>query len=136
MAETRPLPRLTALTRPFWTSGQDGRLRFQRCEACGLYVHPPGPVCPRCLCREVRFAPVAGTGTVLACTLNHHAWYPGWETPYVVAIVELDEQDGLRLVTNIVDCDPHSVRIGVRVEVCFEHRDEVWLPLFRPVGNP
>jgi uncharacterized OB-fold protein len=92
-------------------------------------------VCPRCLGRELRFVPVAGTGTVLACTLNHHAWYPDWTTPYVVAIVELDEQDGLRLVTNIVGCDPASVGIGLRVRVRFEPRDEVWLPLFEPLAT-
>src|SRR5659263_353461 len=89
----RPLPLLTPLTTPYWTSGADGRLRMQRCGSCGRYTHPAGPVCSACLSDNVEYEPVAGTGTIYACTVNHYAWYPGWETPYVVAIVALDEQD-------------------------------------------
>jgi uncharacterized OB-fold protein len=67
-------------------------------------------------------------------TVNHQAWMPGPELPYVVAIVELPEQEGLRLTTNIVDCAPEEVRIGMPVEVTFEQHDDVWIPLFRPAG--
>ena len=66
-------------------------------------------------------------------TVNWQAWYPNFDPPYVVAIVELPEQDGLRLTTNIVGCDPDDVEIGMDVEVVFEEYDGVWLPLFRPV---
>jgi uncharacterized protein len=60
-------------------------------------------------------------------------WDPGQE-PYCIAIVGIDEQDDLRLTTNIVDCDPWSVRIGDRVEVAFLERHGLWYPLFRPVA--
>ena len=125
----RPRPRLTALTEPYWTSGRDGVLRIQRCDACGYYVHPPGPVCPRCHGRALTFTAVSGRATVMAATVNHQPWYPGWPETYVVAIVELDVQPGLRLTTNLVGNLP-SDPIGAPVQVEFLEADGIWLPLF------
>ncbi len=68
-------------------------------------------------------------------TINCHPWEPGLEVPYVVAVVELVEQDGLRVTTNIVDCPPSKVWIGMPVEVVFEQIDDVYLPLFRPAAD-
>lgn len=129
----RPVPRVTALTEAFWRGGADGVLRIRRCDDCGYFVHPPGPVCTRCRSRAVTPTAVSGRGRVVACTVNHQAWYPGWTTPYVVAIVELAEQPGLRLTTNIVGCEPHAVGIGTAVHVGFTAIDDgVWLPVFSP----
>jgi len=130
----RVLPRLDETNRHFWTGGEAGELRFLRCGACGYWLHPPGPMCPRCLGDELAVAAVSGEGTVHTFTINHQAWYPGLDPPYAVAIVELPEQEGLRLTTNIVGCDPGDVRIGMRVRVAFERYDDVWLPLFEPVA--
>jgi uncharacterized OB-fold protein len=128
-APYRPRPRLTALTEPYWTSGRDGVLRIQRCDACGFYVHPPGPVCPRCHERALTFTAVSGFATVMAATVNHQPWYPGWPDTYVVAIVELEEQRGLRLTTNLVG-DMPADPISERVRVEFLESDGIWLPLF------
>ncbi|MGH9211450.1 MAG: thiolase C-terminal domain-containing protein [Acidimicrobiales bacterium] len=126
------LPRVTPETEFFWTSGADGRLRFLCCTTCGLMVHPPGPVCPTCRTRTLEPRPVSGRATVVSYTVNHQPWIPGFDPPYVVALVEIDEQPSVRLMTNLVGCSPEEVRIGVPVQVCFEHRDDVWLPLFEP----
>jgi uncharacterized OB-fold protein len=80
----------------------------------------------------VKDEPVSGKGTVLTYTVNRQIWEPGLEAPYVIAIVGLDEQSGLRLTTNIVNCDIGNVAIGLRVRVVFELHDDVWLPLFQP----
>lgn len=85
-----------------------------------------------CRSRSVRDEPVSGTGTVLTYTVNRQVWEPGLEAPYVIAIVAIDEQPGLRLTTNIVNCDVADVWIGMRVRVLFEHCEDVWLPLFEP----
>jgi uncharacterized OB-fold protein len=77
---------------------------------------------------------VSGDAVVHTFTVNHQPWQPGVQVPYVVAIVELPEQDGLRLTTNIVGCAPEEVRIGMPVHVTFEQVDDVFLPLFRPVA--
>jgi uncharacterized OB-fold protein len=117
----------------FWLSGADGVLRFWTCATCGYRTHPGGSACARCLSRNVGPQPVSGLATVLTYTVNVQQWSPG-QQPYVIAIVGIDEQDDLRLTTNIVDCDPWSVRIGDRVEVAFLHRHGLYYPLFRPVA--
>jgi uncharacterized OB-fold protein len=128
----RILPAVDDSNRHFWTGGAAGELRFLRCRACGHWIHPPAPICPACLGRDVAPAAVSGRGQVATFTVNHQPWIPGFEPPYVVAIVELEEQPGLRLTTNIVNCEPDAVKIGMAVRVLFEEREEVYLPLFEP----
>jgi uncharacterized protein len=126
------LPAITLENAFFWRAGADGLLRFIRCQACGHYVHPPLPICPSCQSRNVAEAPVSGRGEVLSYTINRQVWERGLEAPYVIAIVEMDEQAGLRLTSNIVNCDVLEVVIGMRVRVVFEQCEDVWLPLFEP----
>lgn len=133
-APFRVLPALDDQNRFFWTSGADGVLRFLRCDTCGYWLHPPSPRCPSCGGGDLSPQPVSGRATVFTFTVNHHPW-DGDPTPYVIAIVELDEQRDLRLTTNIVGCSPDDVSIGMPVRVVFEHRDPVWFPLFEPVDQ-
>jgi hypothetical protein len=128
----RLLPKLDQENTFFWTSGKDGRLRFLRCESCSYHVHPPAPICPRCLSRSLAPHAVSGKATVFSYTVNHQPW-DGTTEPYVIALVQIDEQDDVRLTTNVVDCAPGDVAVGMPVEVCFEDHDPVFIPLFRPV---
>lgn len=73
---------------------------------------------------------MSGKGTVVSFTVNHQAWVPGLTVPYVVAIVELAEQAGLRFVSNIVGGSVDDVAIGMPVRVTFEQIEDVWIPLF------
>ncbi|MGH9017688.1 MAG: Zn-ribbon domain-containing OB-fold protein [Acidimicrobiales bacterium] len=129
----RLLPRLDLTHRFFWTSGADGKLRFQRCGECGKYAHPPAPRCPYCLADAQGPAPVSGRGVVHSFTVNYQQWFPDAE-PYIIAVVTIAEQDDVRLTTNIVDTEADDVAIGMEVAVDFDHVDDVWLPVFRPVG--
>ena len=131
----RVLPRVREDTEFFWTSGADGLLRFLTCTTCGYIVHPPAPICPRCLTKTLEPRPVSGRATVATFTINIQPWIPGFDPPYVIAMVELAEQPGLRLTTNIVGCPPEDVHIGMPVEVRFDQYDDVWLPLFAPVSG-
>jgi uncharacterized OB-fold protein len=128
----RVLPRLRPDNEFFWTSGADGRLRFLTCTVCGYIVHPPTPICPRCLTKTLKPRPVSGRAEVATFTINIQPWIPGFDPPYVIAMVEIAEQRGLRLTTNVVGCAPDDVYIGMPVEVRFEQYDDVWLPLFAP----
>ena len=128
----RHLPALNDRNRPFWQGGSEGLLLIQRCRACGHYIHPAGPICPVCHSREVAPEPVSGRATVATWTINHQRWEEGLEAPYALAIVELIEQPSVRITTNIVGCPPEAVRIGMAVQVVFDHREDVWLPLFTP----
>ena len=130
--EFRLLPAVTPDTEHFWRGGARGELVILRCASCATYIHPPAPVCPSCLSREQKPETVSGRGEVVTFTVNHQQWNPTVAVPYVIALVELDEQPGLRLATNIVGCPPEEVRIGMRVRVTFLERDDVWLPLFTP----
>jgi hypothetical protein len=130
----RLLPRLEEDNRFFWTSGADGRLRFLRCRHCSYYVHPPAPRCPECLSEDVAPEPVSGRATLVAHTCNMQQWIPGSE-PYLIGLVAIDEQESVRLTTNLVDVSIEEVRTGMALEVLFEHHDDVFLPLFRPVAG-
>jgi uncharacterized protein len=129
----RVLPRLTDDVAFFWTSGADGVLSFLRCNTCGYLIHPPGPVCPRCLSRDLALQSVSGRGTVETFTVNYQQWIPGSE-PYVIAWVSIEEQPDVRLTTNLVGIEPEDVRVGLPVRVVFEQNDDVWIPLFTPEG--
>ena len=130
----RVRPKVTARNAHFWQGGADGVLRLLRCQACGTYLHPPAPVC-RC-CRSMGVAPEAmsGRGVVYAYTVNRYQWVPDMEPPYVVALVELVEQAGLQLLTNVVGCRVDEVHTGMAVEVVFARNDDVYVPLFRPMA--
>ncbi len=128
-------PPVTDLNRPFWTGGADGQLRMQYCAECECWVYPPAAACPTCE-GSLEWRPVSGRGTVFTFTVNRHQYHPDVPAPYVVAIVELAEQDGLRFTTNIVDVDPEAVAIGMPVQVTFEPAGEAaWAPVFRPVDR-
>lgn len=130
---SRVLPALTQETTVFWTGGERGELCIHRCRACTRFFHPPAPACFRCRSTDVGPEPVSGRATVLAYTVNVHPWFPGFPPPYVIAIVAIDEEPSVRLTTNIIGCAVDDVCIGMAVEVMFEHWEDVWIPLFRPV---
>lgn len=133
-APFRVLPRLAPDTEFFWTSGSDGRLRFLRCQSCGYFIHPPGPICPRCWSRHLEPEAVSGQATLHSFTVNHQRWSPDIDEPYVIGLVRIVEQDDLRLTTNIVNAPPDALAIGMAVQVVFEDHDPVYLPLFEPVA--
>ena len=132
----RILPALSERNRFFWTGGGDGRLRFLRCGGCEKWLHPPLPRCPRCHSKDVAPHAVSGRARVNTYTVNYQPWMPGPELPFVVAIVEIDEDPSVRLMTNLVGVAPDQVEIGLRVRVVFEHHPDadgdVWIPLFEP----
>lgn len=131
----RPLPQLTEQNEFFWTSGADGRLRFQECGSCAALIHPPQPVCRYCRAHESGIRAVSGFATLIGFTVNHRFSMPGLPAPYVVAQVAIEEDPRVRLTTTAVECDPGQLELGMRMEVVFERHGEVWLPLFRPAAE-
>jgi uncharacterized protein len=134
MEASRVLPRLDAENRFFWTSGADGKLRFMRCQECAAFIHPPRPLCRKCLSEKVAPEAVAGTGSVETFTVNYQEWRPGLAVPFVIARVAIDGAPGVYLTTNIVGCPVEAVQIGDRVRAKFEQHGEVYLPLFEKIG--
>jgi uncharacterized OB-fold protein len=130
-----PLPAPDALSQPFWDGAREHKLVILRCQACGLYLHPPRPVCRACLSMDVAPEEVSGRATLYTWTVVEQAFgaYYATQVPYVYATVELVEQADLRLVTNIVDVPFDQLRAGMDLEVTFHDLSaELTLPRFRP----
>jgi uncharacterized protein len=105
-------------------------LLIEHCDDCARWVHPATGECRDCGAPLVA-RPVSGRGTVFTYTVNYHPYNPDIPTPYVIAIVELAEQSGLRLAANIVGCEPDSVRCGMPVGIQPD-RGSGGAPLFAP----
>jgi uncharacterized OB-fold protein len=133
MSVQRPAPRLDSVNRAFWTAGAEGELRFNPCQDCRTFIHPPSPICPRCLSENVKAEKVAGTGVIDTFSVNYQPWMPGVEVPYVVARVAIDGAAGVYLTTNIVGCPVDDVDIDDRVQVIFEQQGEIYFPLFEKI---
>jgi len=130
-AAARTIPPLDDDNREFWTGGATGQLRLPFCAACSRWIFPPLLRCRDCLGPAV-YVPVSGKGRVFTYTVNHYPFNPEVPVPYVIAIVELVEQEGLRFTTDIVNCPIDSVSIDMPVRVVFEQHGDVFVPLFEP----
>ena len=132
----RARPIVTGDTEFFWQGTRDRRLLVQRCSACGVTRHPPGPACPRCRSLDWEPHELLATGRLYSYTVQHHPLPAGCDGPCTIAVVELDE--GIRLVSNVIDVDPDDLQIGEILEVVFVDQDEGWTaPQFRrPTVQP
>lgn len=127
----RPLPLPDQDTAFFWEGTARRTLLVLRCRSCKTWIHYPRPACRACGSTALEPEPVSGRGTVYSYTVTHTR-VPGFEPPFAVALVELEEQRGLRMVSNLVDVAPEDVRIGMPVQVSFQPvAEDVWLPVFR-----
>ncbi|MGI9597128.1 MAG: Zn-ribbon domain-containing OB-fold protein [Acidimicrobiales bacterium] len=130
------MPRPTDHSAAFWAATAQGRFLIQRCVSCDEAIFYPRVNCPNCGSTDLTDADAGGRGTVFTYTVarrpTHRAFAEAGDD--VIAVVELDE--GPHVTTNIVDCDPEEVTIGMPVEVVFSaERDGVALPLFRPADR-
>jgi hypothetical protein len=130
----KPAPEPDDVTAFFWRGAAAGELLVLRCAACGYLSHPPDVSCARCGAPALDPATMSGLGSVYSFTIVRQTFDPAFlpEVPYVVALVELDEQPGLVLLANIVEVAPDRVEIGMRVEVTFENRGDHVVAQFRP----
>lgn len=133
MAYDKPMPQVTELNRLFWEGARRHELLVQRCHPCGHMWFPPLPNCTRCLSTDIEWVATSGRGTVFSVIVYHQGWLPGYkeDLPYDVAIVELEE--GVRVISNIVEIEPERIEIGMRVVATFDDIDEeTSIPRFKP----
>lgn len=136
----RPLPIPDEDSRDFWEGCKRHELIMKRCNDCGYYIHLPKQRCPKCWSTNVGNAKVSGKGTVYTVTLVSVETTPGFKPPFNVSLIELDEQPGLRIMSNVVGIPDEDVAIGLPVEVTFEDVvldgvHEASIPLFRPTSR-
>ena len=130
-----PTPEIQPETAAFWAATTRGVLLLQRCASCDTVLWYPRYVCANCHSTDLVDFEASGRGTVYSFTLTTRGILEYADAgSYVLALVELDE--GPKMLTNLVDCDPGDIVIGQRVEVVF-HRTEgdAALPRFRPAGG-
>lgn len=128
----RPLPVPTPETAHFWEGTRRGELRLQRCSHCSQVYFPPRPFCPSCSSREVTHFAASGRASLHSYVISHRS-VPGFDAPYAIAVVELEE--GPRMMTNIVHCPqtPQALILDMPLQVSFEtFSDTITLPLFAP----
>jgi uncharacterized OB-fold protein len=133
-APRKMAPRPSPETQLYWDGCAAGELRLQRCRPCDELYFPPRPFCPRCLSDDVAWETLSGRGTLHTYLINHRP-APGFDGPYAIAVVQLDE--GPRMMSNIVDVEqtPEALVLDMPLEVTFEERGKVHVPHFRPVTS-
>ncbi len=132
-SEMPPVPQPDALTKAFWDACCEKRLEVSVCEECRHPFLPPGPCCPKCWSASLSTQVVSGSGRVYSFVIYRRTYHPGMPAPYVVALVELDE--GPRLISNIVGCEPEAVSVEMPVRLRFEVAGEFLLPRFEPLSG-
>jgi uncharacterized protein len=129
-----PIPVADRYTGFFWEGARDRKLLILRCQKCGTFIHLPRPVCRVCQSFDLAPEQVSGRGTLYTYTVTQKAFHPFFvdRMPYIVAVVELAEQAGLRLVSNLVDVNEPDITFGMPLIVDFEVLDpELTIPVFR-----
>ena len=124
-----PAPLLDPATEPFWQAAKAGAFALRRCTQCARFHWYPRPICPFCM-GDTAWTQASGTGVLYSVTVTRRAG----PVPYALAYVTLDE--GVTVLTHVVDGDLDALRIGQRVQVTFADAEGGWkVPVFRPTGG-
>jgi uncharacterized OB-fold protein len=132
-----PAPTVTEETREFWEGLRHSRFVLPRCNGCAAWIWYPRGLCPACGSLDTAWHEVSGRGRIYSYTVVRKSGLPGWseQVPYVIAYVELDE--GPRVMSNVVGCDPDALTIGTAVRVVIPTADDGQaLFRFQPDGDP
>ncbi len=129
-----PYPIAEYGTEPYWAACNEERLLMQRCKSCDKFRWHPAPLCVFCAHDAYAWMPLSGRGRVHTWTVITHPVHPAAVAlvPYVVVEVELAEQTNLRMISNLIDCDPAAITFGATVALAFtQHPNGQKLPVFR-----
>ena len=129
----KPLPKIQPFSQPFWDAAKEHRLTVQVCKDCDARIFFPREQCPKCWSENLGWAEASGKGEIYAFSVTYEGVEKMFvdDLPIILAWVDLPE--GIRMQTNIVECDPEAVEIGMPVEVVFKDvTDEISLPYFKP----
>lgn len=128
-------PRMNQDTESFWGGCREHTLRFQRCKVCGHVRWPASYLCPECLSQETELTTLPPEGKLYSYVVMHRAFHPDVadKVPYVIATVDLNE--GVRILTNLIDCDPKTLRCGQDVVIDFADSMTYSRPVARLKGE-
>ncbi len=129
----KPSPEVTPWARPFWDAAKEERLILQKCKDCDKHIFYPRIACPHCLSDNIEWVEASGKGTLFSYSVVENNAPSAFtnDIPFVVALIRLEE--GVQMLSNMVDCDFGELECDMPVEVTFEKlNDEFTLPKFRP----
>lgn len=132
-----PIPGMHPMHQFYWDAVKEHQLRLLRCQGCGHFVHYPRPICPRCRSLDLAPEAISGRGTLYSYTVVMQAGHPYFvdKIPYVIGVVEIDEEAGVRLPAGIEGAE-EDLHCGAPVEVVFRDvTDSLVLPFFRPLAG-
>lgn len=122
-----PAPAITPEAKAFWDGTERGEFLVKSCESCSKSHFYPRPHCPHCMSDKTTWKKVSGKGKIYSYSVMRRA-----PEPFAIAYVTLEE--GLTVLTNLVDCDLDRIKIGQNVQVAFaQSKDGPLVPVFRPV---
>lgn len=127
-----PAPPITEFNEQFLAAAREHRFVMARCDDCGTYIYPHGPVCTSCFSGSMTWTDLSGRGVVRSWVAFHKSYHPYFDDklPVTVAFVELAE--GPRLIANVLDVPADQIRSELPVEVCYEDYPDFTLIQFRP----
>jgi uncharacterized OB-fold protein len=129
----KPLPKTSKWSQPFWDNAKKHKLTLKKCKDCGHIDHPPYLYCTNCHSDNSEWIEASGKGKLVAYAINTYMVpFPFWdEMPYVLAMIDLDE--GVRMISNIIECEQDKLENGMSLEVVFDDvSEEFTLPKWRP----
>jgi uncharacterized OB-fold protein len=129
----KPLPQIEPYTQAFWDGAKDGKLLVQTCMACDARIFFPRKQCPECWSTDLDWIEASGKGEIYAYSVTYEGVEAVFKEDLPIVLAWVDLPEGIRMQTNIVNCDPDTVEIGQQVEVVFESvTDDISLPYFQP----
>lgn len=127
----KPIPTVNEMNRLYFEGTARGELRIRHCPRCDARFRFAHEWCPVCWSLDIGWKTASGRGTISHFSIVYQPPLEAFETPYVLVLVDLEE--GVRMMANLVGCQPTEASIGLPVTVTFEQRGDVWLPMFTPV---
>ena len=133
----KPIPLKNQDNHPYWDAADRHELMIQKCESCQHYSHPPGPACAKCGSTELSWENLGNevNGTVYSFIISYRPFLPGFQDdlPLVIAVVELEKVPQVKLIANVLNCNPEEVEIGMNVKMTWQDITEEralpqWIP--------
>ncbi|QHS23426.1 hypothetical protein GWK91_10875 [Virgibacillus sp. MSP4-1] len=136
----KPIPVKTQDNKPYWDAADDHEMMVQRCDECDQYAHPPGPSCAKCGGTNLSWQNLGSDikGTVYTYIISYRPFLPGFQDdlPLIIAQVEIEEIPDVKILANVLDCEPEKVEIGMPVRMVWQDiNDERALPQWKPIAN-
>lgn len=129
-----PLPVPNLDNQEFFDKSREHKLVLRHCRDCESFLHPSRPNCPSCGSENLEWLESQGKGTIYTFTITRQPVSRAFVGRLPWAVVEVELEEGINLISNLVECDPEEIEIGMPVEVIFEEvNEEFTLPKFRRV---